>query len=423
MKQKTILTSAALAVLFILQTGITVSAQRYDLSPGLELLSEGISMSKHTVMTKELRFTRADFEETFGCPLESVTFTALPSPNIGVLKYAGSEVYEGQTIPGKNLGLLRFTPSRNTGSTSFTVFADDADELYISCSITVTDKLNGVPKAENVEASPISGIGFNGSFDIYDPDGDNLVAEIAAYPENGVVKLGSNGFIYTSVPGFSGEDSFSYTVRDKYGNVSECASVTLNVSKPMTDVRYDDMNGHWGYTGALKMTELGLMSGDESDGVTVFNPDSSVTRGDFLAMAMICAGLENEIEPGSTTTFADDSSIPHNIKSYASYAEAGGIISGYRNADGKTVFASTDGITRAEAVSVLANLIDDTSKVSEFIYTDAASIPEWARSDFASLTSLGIINGNPDGTLCPDRALTRAEAAQMLWNVVEYFES
>ncbi len=419
MKQKTILTSAALAVLFILQTGFTVSARKYDLSPGMELLSEGISMSKHTVMTKELKFTRSDFEETFGCPLESVTVASLPSANIGVLKYAGSEVYEGQTIPCANLGLLRFTPTRNLGSTSFTVFADDADELYVNCSITVSDKHNGAPTAGDVEVSTISGIGYTGTLDIYDPDGDGLVAQIAAYPENGVVKIGNNGFIYTSVPGFSGEDSFSYTVRDKYGNVSECASVTLNVSKPMTDVRYDDMTGHWGYTGALKMTELGLMSGDETDGTTVFSPDSHVTRGDFLAMAMICAGLESEIEPGSTTTFADDSSIPHNIRSYASYAEAGGIISGYRNADGKTVFASTDGITRAEAVSVLANLIDDAPKASDFTYTDAASIPEWAREDFAVLTSLGIINGNPDGTLCPDRTLTRAEAAQMLWNMKE----
>jgi len=419
MRLKPILTSAVLAVLFILQSGTAVSAQRYDLSPGLELLSEGISMSKHTVMTKELRFSREDFEQTFGCPLESVTFTKLPSADIGVLKYAGSEVYEGQTVPSTNLGLLKFTPSRNVGSTSFTVYADDADELFASCSITVTEKHNSAPTAGNVSASPISGIGYTGNLDIYDPDGDGLSVEISAYPENGVVKLGESGFVYTSMPGFSGKDGFTYAVRDKYGNVSECATVTLNVSKPVTDVRYDDMTGHWGYTGALKMTELGLMSGSEIDGTTVFDPDASVTRGDFLAMAMICAGLESEIEPGAVTTFADDTSIPHNIRSYASYAEAGGIISGYRNADGRAVFASGDEITRAEAVTVLANLIGDTDKAGDFDYTDAASVPEWARADFASLTSLGIINGDPNGMLRPGTTLTRAEAAQMLCNMRE----
>lgn len=419
MRLKPILTSAVLAVLFILQSGAAVSAQRYDLSPGLEILSEGISMSKHTVMTKELRFSREDFEQTFGCPLESVTVTRLPSADIGVLKYAGSEVYEGQTVPCTNLGLLKFTPSRNVGSTSFTVYADDADELFVSCNITVTEKHNSAPTAGSVSANPISGIGYMGNLDIYDPDGDVLSVEISAYPENGVVKLGESGFVYTSMPGFSGKDSFTYTVCDKYGNVSECASVTLNVSKPVTDVRYDDMTGHWGYTGALKMTELGLMSGSEIDGTTVFDPDASVTRGDFLAMAMICAGLESEIEPGAVTTFADDTSIPHNIRSYASYAEAGGIISGYRNADGRAVFASGDEITRAEAVTVLANLIGDTDKAGDFDYTDAASVPEWARADFASLTSLGIINGDPNGMLRPGTTLTRAEAAQMLCNMRE----
>ncbi len=417
MKRKPILTSAALAVLFILNLGCAVSAQSYDLSPGMELLSESIGMSKCTVMTKELKFARADFEETFGGPLESVTVVSLPSSAVGVLKYAGSEVYAGQTIPCTNLGLLKFTPSRNIGSTSFTVFANDSDELAASCSITVTEKQNGAPSAGDVEADAISGIRFTGNLDIYDPDGDTVTAVISAYPENGVVKLSKNGFVYTSMPGFSGEDSFTYTAYDKYGNASETASVTLSVEKPQTDIRYDDMTGHWGYTGALKMTELGLMSGDEKDGSLVFNPDAPVTRGDFLAMAMICAGLEEEIKLGATTTFADDSSIPSNIRSYASYAEAGGIISGYRNADGKTVFASTDEITRAEAVSVLSNLIGKSTGTSDFNYTDASSIPEWARAGFAALTSMGIIKGTPDGALEPGRNLTRAEAAQMLCNM------
>lgn len=419
MKQKTILTSAVLAVLFILNAGSVVSAQDFALSPALELLSEDIGLSKCTVITKEVKFTRNDFEETFGKPLESVTVASLPSAETGTLKYAGSAVYEGQTIPAANLSLLKFTPSRNVGSTSFSVFADNQDELIASCTVTVTEKHNTAPVAGDLEASALSGIGIGGSFDIRDPDGDEMTVSVSGYPQNGVVKINGNGYVYTSVPGFSGNDSFTYTVRDKYGNISESASVSLTVVKPGTDIRYDDMAGHWGYTGALKMTELGLMRGTDNEDGMNFNPDSPVTRGDFLAMAMICAGLEKEVEPGAATTFADDMSIPFNIRSYASYAEAGGIISGYRNEHGHKVFASTDEITRAEAASVLSNLIGKSAVPSEFNYTDAASIPEWARDDFASLTSLGIINGNHEGKLEPMRTLTRAEAAQMLWRMEE----
>ena len=419
MKQKPVKTAAALAVLFILNSGLAVSAQDFSLSPALELLADDIGFSKCTVITKEIKFTRSDFEETFGKPLESVTVATLPDAEMGILKYAGSSVFEGQTIPCSNLTLLRFVPSRNAGTASFSVFADDDDELTACCRITVTENHNSAPTAGDVEASALSGIGIGESFDIYDPDGDELTVSVTEYPENGVVKVRGNGFVYTSVPGFSGEDSFTYRVCDKYGNVSESASVALTVTKPQTDVRYDDMAGHWGYTGALKMTELGLMNGEEKDGGVYFDPDSPVTRGDFLAMAMICAGLEDKIEIGVSTTFADDSSIPFNIRSYASYAQTGGIISGYRNEHGKQVFSSDSEITRAEAASVLSNIIGTSSEASEFNYTDAGSIPEWARADFASLTSMGIINGSPDGKLEPMRALTKAEAAQILCNMRE----
>lgn len=419
MKQKTMAASAFLAALFILNTSGTVSAQEESLTPALEVLSEDIGFSKCTVTTKEIKFTRTDFEETFGSPLQSVTVTSLPSAETGTLKYAGSAVYEGQTIPCSNLSLMKFVPSGNVGSTSFSVFADNKDELFVTCRINITEKYNNAPVARDAEVSAISGISAVGSFDIRDPDGDEMTICISGYPKSGVVKINGNGYVYTSVPNFYGSDSFTYTVRDKYGNVSESASVSFDVRNSDTDIRYDDMNGHWGYTGALTMTELGLMNGEKNGEVLNFNPDSPVTRGDFLAMAMICAGLESEITPGAATTFADDTSIPFNIRSYASYAEAGGIISGYRNELGHKVFAGGNEITRAEAASVLSNLLGKASSPAEFNYTDAASIPEWAREDFAILTSCGIINGDNEGKLEPMRSLTRAEAAQMLCRMRE----
>ena len=417
MKQKPIITAALLAVLSILNTGGTVSAASYELSPALELISQDIVMSKCTVSSSEVKFTREDFENTLNSPLGYVTVASLPSAEIGVLKYAGSGVYEGQTIPCSNLGLLKFTPSRNTGSTSFSFYADGNDGLTASCTVTVLDKHNGTPVAGDVSVNAISGIPVSGTLDILDPDGDGTTVKISGYPEKGIVKLSGNSFVYTSVPNFCGKDSFSYTVCDSFGSVSEKATVTLSVEKTGTDVRYDDMNGHWGYTGALKMTELGLMSGRNDGGKTVFSPDTPVTRGDFLAMAMICAGLEEKIRPGTVTTFADDSSIPSNIRSYASYAQAGGIINGYRDAVGNSVFESSAGITRAEAAAVLSNIIGKHGSVGEFSFNDANTVPEWARESFASLAALGIIKGDTNGNLCPQRELTRAEAAQILCNL------
>ena len=135
---------------------------------------------------------------------------------------------------------------------------------------------------------------------------------------------------------------------------------------------------------------------------------------------MISAGLEEKIKPGVQTTFADDGDIPANIRSYAAYAQTNEVFKGKTSEDGKTVFGSDDTITRAEAANVLANLLGNARGVNSFEFTDAASIPDWAKDSFASLVSLGIINGSPEGTLEPQRYLTRAEAAQLLYNVTEY---
>lgn len=420
MKKKPLFIPALLSVLSVLNCACTVSAANYSLSPALEMMSENVRLVKNTVMTKELKFSREDFEQTLGKPIEYITVTNVPDSSAGVLRYAGADVREDHKIPAKNIGLLKFTPARNVGSASFTFTADGNDDLSAECTINVLEKQNDAPVGESLETGAISGIGLIKNLNIYDPDGDNMSIEIAEFPENGVVKLCGSGFMYTALPGYSGEDSFSYSVRDSFGNISKVSTVTLDVREPETDTRYSDMTGHWGYTSALAMTELGLMKGEKDGKKLCFNPDEAVTTGDFIAMAMISAGLEEKIKPNAQTTFADDGDIPANIRSYAAYAQTNEVFKGKTSEDGKTVFGSDDTITRAEAANVLANLLGNARGVNSFEFTDAASIPDWAKDSFASLVSLGIINGSPEGTLEPQRYLTRAEAAQLLYNVTEY---
>ena len=49
----------------------------------------------------------------------------------------------------------------------------------------------------------------------------------------------------------------------------------------------------------------------------------------------------------------------------------------------------------------------------EMKFSDADRISDWAREDTALLTTLGVLNGFPDGTFRPQNSATRAEAAQM----------
>ncbi len=413
---------ALLASLMILGVG-GAYAKKYELSPALEIIVGELEMKKCTVTNREVKFEAEDFEETLGRTVEYITISALPEPSVGVLKYAGNDVYENQSVSRKNLSLLKFVPGADVcASTSFSFFAEDEQDVTAVCTVSILDKVNLAPTLEDTQYNAMSGIGLVKSIETFDPEGDAATIEITKYPKNGIVSIVGECFTYTSEDTFEGSDSFSYRAKDVYGNVSDECTAVISVEKPGTKLRYDDMAGHWGYTSALALSEMGLMGGAEKDGKLLFYPDQPISRGDFLAMAMIAAGLEEKISLGSRTTFADDCEIPSNIKSYASYAMASGIISGYVLEDGSAVFGSGDSITRAEAASVLSKLIGSTGKVYENSFVDAMSIPEWAKDSFNSLVSIGVISGNPGGTLAPERELTRAEAAQLLCNTEEYLK-
>ena len=47
-------------------------------------------------------------------------------------------------------------------------------------------------------------------------------------------------------------------------------------------------------------------------------------------------------------------------------------------------------------------------------FADDDQIADYAREAVYAMRALGIINGNPDGTFCPNDTATRAQAAKML---------
>lgn len=49
---------------------------------------------------------------------------------------------------------------------------------------------------------------------------------------------------------------------------------------------------------------------------------------------------------------------------------------------------------------------------------DGASVPAWAADAFASLLATGVVRGDDKGNLKPQRTITRAETASLLYNIV-----
>lgn len=279
---------------------------------------------------------------------------------------------------------------------------------------------NAAPIAESRDYTTYRDIAITGSFSAVDPEGEQIYFNLTSEPKKGTVELsGEDGFIYTPEPGKKGRDSFTYTATDASGNTSAEAKVNITIKKQSTQVTYSDMEGNSAHYAALALAENNVFIGEKLGGEYFFRPDAPVTRSEFLAMCLNMCG--SDMLSGVTRTgFADDNSIPAWAKPYISTALMSGIISGYKNGDGRLVFSPDSLITYSEAAVMLNNAlsISDVMSVSA-IREDA--VPSWAYQAAVNLYACNVLPASVSDM--GSDTLTRAEAAQMLLASMELLES
>jgi uncharacterized protein YhjY with autotransporter beta-barrel domain len=139
-------------------------------------------------------------------------------------------------------GLIRYTPDPGfSGDDGFSYTVDDGAGGTDTASVTIHVAADAVPVANDDVAST----GANALVQILVLQNDTDADDTLAYndieltqPANGFVEqscLGNcNPPEYTPNPGFSGQDSFTYTITDSLGAVSNMATVTINVSAAPT---------------------------------------------------------------------------------------------------------------------------------------------------------------------------------------------
>ncbi len=404
----------------------TVYAQFASLSPAMEVIKGSMELKKCGVINSDVAFSEADFESVLREGVEYITITSLPDSSDGVLTINGVRVMENQTVSRNGMASLKFEPVKGRECAATFSFEDSLDKEFASiCTVNILPGVNLSPETGEQTLETQKNIAAFKFLLAADPEDDALDFEIVSYPQNGSVIMPENSggaFGYVPVTDFVGKDSFVYVATDVYGNKSNPQKVEINVSKPACEAYFDDMKNHWAHNSAVKMASTGLMLGQNKDGKLVFGPDDGMTRGDFLAVAIIMAGFEKDVPEVNKTVFADDDQIPQNIKSYAQYAYDKGIVSGYTTSDGKSEFASTKIITRAEAAVMVDKILSLPKAQKDCDFKDAAAIPGWANSSVSSLTACGILNGTGGGSVNSQNELTKGEAAEMICNVAQYLE-
>ncbi len=398
------------------------------LSPGLYLLSPEADMVKSGIVCSEISFTAADFTSALGVTPSAITVTALPTS--GKLTLGDHAVLAGQVITEKQLAALRYIPGKTRETTSFR-FRADGDYSHV-CTLCFTDTANGAPTAADDSMGYAVGsvrpwtqqnVKYYGTLAGSDPDGDALRFELVSYPEKGlctITNAATGDYIYTPYDGALSEDTFTYRVRDSYGQYSESARVSVTIAEPVTTEVFADMDGHWAQNAVMVLSAEGILRGVKIGGETYYHPDDVTTREDFLVTVMKALGA-GEIEP-CVTDFADNVEISADASGYVQRALSLGIIHGSET-NGKLCFRPNDPVTRAEAAVICNAILGAETPEMVPTFADSQAIPAWASPSLYALSNLGILRGTGDGNLSPDAPISRAQTAQMLYKIRQYLAS
>lgn len=192
-------------------------------------------------------------------------------------------------------------------------------------------------------------------------------------------------------------------------------------SSGLKPLRYEDMLTHWGAYSAGMLGSRGYVIGEDYGNHFYFRPDEKITRFEFVLMVNAIFGVDPD-DNLNNNPFSDKNA-PAYMMRVGSAAHEYDIIEGNKGKDGKLYFYPEDPITRAEAITIIDYALRlDSYGVEKAEFTDYNQIPDWAEQSVNNLEAYGIVQGYEDGSLRPNTHITRAQAAEMVWQALKFLD-
>lgn len=178
------------------------------------------------------------------------------------------------------------------------------------------------------------------------------------------------------------------------------------------DIFTDLENVEWAREAIVYLAELDIIHGD---GNFKFNPENNITREEFTKMVVQAfAPNAEEAEIAFTDVLDSDWFAP-----YIKKAKGLGIVNG----QSETMFGSGQNITRQDMAVIAYNAaamygisFNDESKT---VFEDDESVAEYAKIAVYGLRNGGVLNGKENNAFCPLDNATRAEAAKIIYGLLE----
>ena len=397
------------------------------------LLAAGVGVSAVTVDSDTAYcFSPEDFSQGEE-PLTGICITGLPEADAGTVLLGSRVLRPGDILTAGQVAQMTFAPVRTQTDAQAVVTYLPIYENRVEKSATMTISIRGkedkAPVAEDLALETYKNLPLEGILKAHDPEGETLTFSVIRKPKRGEVVINADGsFTYTPKKNKVGTDSFTFTAADPAGNVSREATVTIQILKPTDSRQYTDTLGQDCRFAAEWMRNTGLFVGETINGQSCFQPEKTVSRGEFLSMMVKTLNIPLEEDVDYTTVTAG---APDWMKPYLAAALRSGLVSGWPTRE-SGAFDMSDAITGAEAAVAIQNALelngeasrteaantDEIKVVQTDVTTDVPAaedpdtIPAWAERALAVMEQYGM-------TLVPNEPLTRADAALVLYRMTQ----
>lgn len=211
---------------------------------------------------------------------------------------------------------------------------------------------------------------------------------------------------------------------------------TLTVTIPSANISLIKLAGAVSDTGALAGTAFDDLAGYEwateaiealykkdvvtEKGERSFAPSEAITRGDFSKYLIRALDLERMSDRGQLAETFGDVSETADYYREVRVGKSFGILKG----TGDNSFNPEAPITRQDLMVICARGLRTAyllggKKADLSVFSDNASVADYAQNAVALMNEMGIVQGNADGTLNPLGNTTRAEAAVIMQRIMD----
>ncbi len=290
---------------------------------------------------------------------------------------------------------------------NITTVSELGENLGEALVLTVTKHHNGVGNIGNVlkDFSSLTGITTASETKVYQKvagkDYGSLESLLEAYKE--AKKNTQNAGGGSSSGGSSGGSSgVQITVpgNNNSGNKTPVKMFFLDLDSV-----------EWAYEAITALADKGIINGRSE---TSFAPMDTVKREEFIKLLVCASGYENNSYDGGN--FADVESGAWYEKYICIGAEKG-IVNGVDD----TRFGVGENISRQDMAVIIYRMLKNKGielPEAELTFADAEQISDYAKEAISRLAGSGFVSGTGNNAYNPTGTATRAEAAQILYNVL-----